>query len=651
MRASTTRVRVLRDLAAAGISLDDDHRRAADGRRRGVHRSRSSEITRDDARRRPTRSGARPARREVRARRATSDAVDAARARARSRPARRAHLAPRRHVLGRRCRPPGVGRRTASAGSTSPIDMRARVARDRGVRRAKCATTGFTRRRRARHGRQFARAGGARQSIADRAPSGHARASTCSTRTDPATIARRRDAHRPRRARCSSSRRSPARRSRRSRSSRTSTSSSRREAERRRRELRRDHRRRHAARRRSRREHGFRRVFINPGDIGGRYSALSYFGLVAGRRRRRRRRAACSSAASPRRSGRATPESERCGSARRSASSRWPGATSARSSSRRRIASFGLWVEQLIAESTGKEGRGILPVDGEPLGAPAHYGDDRVFVQLRLDGDDNGGDTTRIDRRARWPRASRHRHRARRRRTTSAASSSAGSSPSPSPARSSASTRSTSRTCRSRRTTPTACSRSSKRPARSIDDSTPSDRSRRIRPSRSLQAHRRAARAPPAATSPSRRTSSATADGDAAFGDDARGASATHVASRRRSATARGSCTRPASSTRAARPSGVFLQVHGDRRRRDVADSRAPVHVRPAQARAGDRRLRVARQRTGARSCACISAPTSTAGSRRSRGAIATRGCGRRAGREVARWTSAWSGSAAWART
>ena len=55
------------------------------------------------------------------------------------------------------------------------------------------------------------------------------------------------------------------------------------------------------------------------------------------------------------------------------------------------IGSFGLWVEQLIAESTGKEGLGIVPVAGESLGPPSNYGDDRLFVYLRLDGDDNGG--------------------------------------------------------------------------------------------------------------------------------------------------------------------------------------------------------------------------------------------------------------------
>jgi hypothetical protein len=47
------------------------------------------------------------------------------------------------------------------------------------------------------------------------------------------------------------------------------------------------------------------------------------------------------------------------------------------------ITSFGLWVEQLVAESTGKHGKGILPVDDEPLGPPEAYGDDRVFVYLR----------------------------------------------------------------------------------------------------------------------------------------------------------------------------------------------------------------------------------------------------------------------------
>jgi hypothetical protein len=56
------------------------------------------------------------------------------------------------------------------------------------------------------------------------------------------------------------------------------------------------------------------------------------------------------------------------------------------------ISSFGLWVEQLIAESTGKHGKGILPVAGEPVGDPGVYGDDRVFVHLR-DPDEADADT------------------------------------------------------------------------------------------------------------------------------------------------------------------------------------------------------------------------------------------------------------------
>jgi hypothetical protein len=51
------------------------------------------------------------------------------------------------------------------------------------------------------------------------------------------------------------------------------------------------------------------------------------------------------------------------------------------------IASFGDWVEQLIAESTGKDGKGILPVVGEPVGAPDTYRDDRLFASLALAGE------------------------------------------------------------------------------------------------------------------------------------------------------------------------------------------------------------------------------------------------------------------------
>src|SRR5262249_48127612 len=48
------------------------------------------------------------------------------------------------------------------------------------------------------------------------------------------------------------------------------------------------------------------------------------------------------------------------------------------------IATFGAWLEQLLAESTGKEGKGLVPIDAEPLGDPGMYGQDRLFVHLRL---------------------------------------------------------------------------------------------------------------------------------------------------------------------------------------------------------------------------------------------------------------------------
>src|SRR5262249_36814975 len=49
------------------------------------------------------------------------------------------------------------------------------------------------------------------------------------------------------------------------------------------------------------------------------------------------------------------------------------------------IAALGAWIEQLVAESTGKEGRGIVPIDGEPLAGPELYGSDRVCVEVGAD--------------------------------------------------------------------------------------------------------------------------------------------------------------------------------------------------------------------------------------------------------------------------
>ena len=57
--------------------------------------------------------------------------------------------------------------------------------------------------------------------------------------------------------------------------------------------------------------------------------------------------------------------------------------------SSQKIADFGAWAEQLIAESTGKEGKGLIPIEGEPLGDVSLYGNDRFFIDIRVQGDDD----------------------------------------------------------------------------------------------------------------------------------------------------------------------------------------------------------------------------------------------------------------------
>jgi glucose-6-phosphate isomerase len=140
------------------------------------------------------------------------------------------------------------------------------------------------------------------------------------------------------------------------------------------------------------RERGFRRVFLNPPDIGGRYSGLSLFGLVPAALigldldllldGAERMAGAC---------GVAVPAEEnpglRLGALLGGAALAGHDKLTLLASPR--LASLGLWVEQLIAESTGKEGKGIVPVAGEPLQPPESYGGDRLFVYTRLEGDDN----------------------------------------------------------------------------------------------------------------------------------------------------------------------------------------------------------------------------------------------------------------------
>ena len=131
----------------------------------------------------------------------------------------------------------------------------------------------------------------------------------------------------------------------------------------------------------------FKRIFLNPSDIGGRYSALSYFGMAPASLmgldikklldRAERVIHACSQV---------VPATENPGA--RLGAILGECAKAGRDKltivADPKVASFGLWVEQLIAESTGKEDKGIVPVAGEALGVPSVYGDDRLFVSISI---------------------------------------------------------------------------------------------------------------------------------------------------------------------------------------------------------------------------------------------------------------------------
>lgn len=148
-------------------------------------------------------------------------------------------------------------------------------------------------------------------------------------------------------------------------------------------------------------ETGFRRLFLNPPDIGGRYSALSYFGLVPAALMGINIEVLLDHAESIR---------DQCMS--HITIHENPGfslgviigtmallgkdkLTLVTSPS---ISRFGLWLEQLIAESTGKEGKGIIPIVGEPMMESTQYGNDRLFVYLRLHGDFNSATDEAIGR-------------------------------------------------------------------------------------------------------------------------------------------------------------------------------------------------------------------------------------------------------------
>ena len=140
---------------------------------------------------------------------------------------------------------------------------------------------------------------------------------------------------------------------------------------------------------------GFRAVYANPPDVGGRYSALSLFGLVP---------AALIGVDLERLLARGQEMAEAChvegpaGNPGLLLGAIMGGLARHRGAARDKLtlfssaelAPFGAWAEQLVAESTGKEGLGILPVEGEPLGQVDDYGPDRLFVYLRLEGAGNG---------------------------------------------------------------------------------------------------------------------------------------------------------------------------------------------------------------------------------------------------------------------
>jgi glucose-6-phosphate isomerase len=132
-------------------------------------------------------------------------------------------------------------------------------------------------------------------------------------------------------------------------------------------------------------ELGFRRTFVNPADIGGRFSALSYFGLVPAALQGIDLRTWLDRAAD------AVQECRPEAPLAKNLAAQLGAALARHAAAGRdkvtlvcaeRFESFGYWVEQLLAESTGKEGQGLVPVEGEALGPPDVYGADRVFVAV-----------------------------------------------------------------------------------------------------------------------------------------------------------------------------------------------------------------------------------------------------------------------------
>src|SRR5712672_3153362 len=137
---------------------------------------------------------------------------------------------------------------------------------------------------------------------------------------------------------------------------------------------------------------GFARIFHGDPAIGSRYSVLSPFGLVPAAAAGIDVRSLIEHALAMVRScGPDVPPHENPGVQLGLAMglAGLEGRDKVTIFSSNKISDFGAWAEQLIAESTGKEGKGLIPIDGEPLGNPALYGKDRFFIDIRTEGEDD----------------------------------------------------------------------------------------------------------------------------------------------------------------------------------------------------------------------------------------------------------------------
>ena len=144
---------------------------------------------------------------------------------------------------------------------------------------------------------------------------------------------------------------------------------------------------------------GFARIFHGEPTIGGRYSVLSPFGLVPAAAAGIDVRSLITHALSMVRScGADVPPHENPGVQLGLAMglAGLEGRDKVTIIVVGEVADFGAWAEQLIAESTGKDGKGLIPIDGEPLGDPALYGNDRFFIDIRTEGEDDAAHDDRL---------------------------------------------------------------------------------------------------------------------------------------------------------------------------------------------------------------------------------------------------------------